>query len=407
MDVGSTSGRAPAVPVSPVGVETEAAVVAAAVTVVGTLAAAVFFDGSPAPLWGGNSIGAATAAAAFGAGLVAGLMGYWRSRYQPGHDYRQMLPTWRLILDGLSVALVHAVIAATAPVGYLLLQRSFGDPSIHPAAAAMIVGFGCGLAVYWTYTSVFALTIGRLYGLFVVLVMLNVVAGMASVQDHTWWQHNFSRLGDPSERSGELFNVTLVAAGIFLTTFASHLQRELQRLHERHLLQHAWSAGLTFASITASGVLLVGVGVFPSHGRGLLHISCAVAMTISFASLMILSPVVLAGLPVCFHVGTYGSLAALIACTVLVGPVRYLNLTAYELCTSVIIFCWIALLVRFLDALGSTVTPPAAAGSTQGVRPADPAAARPAASADLTVTGRSGILRGGAEFSRTPRSGRR
>ena len=109
------------------------------------------------------------------------------------------------------------------------------------------------------------------------------------------------------------------------------------------------------------------------------------------------------------HVFKLGVLAAaaLIACTVLLGPVGYLNLTAYELCTSVIIFCWIGLLVRFLDALGSTVTPPATAGSMQGVRPADPAAARPAAGADLTLTGRSGILRGGAGFSRTPRSGRR
>ncbi|MBG6226080.1 putative membrane protein [Arthrobacter sp. CAN_A2] len=354
-------GRSGAGPVSPVRVETEAAVFAAAVTAASALAAAILFDGTPPLLWGGTSIGLTTAVGAFTTGLVFGLVGYWRSKNQPGRDWWKVLSPWRVLLDGVSVALVHAAIAAIATIGYLLLQRSFDDLRIEPVAAAMIVGFGCGLAVYWIYTSVFALTLRRLYGLFVALVMLSVVASMATVQDRTWWEHNFSRLGDPSERSGGLFNVTLVVAGFFLTTFASHLQRELRRLHERQVLDHAWSAGVTFASITASGILLVGVGVFPSHGRGLLHISCAVAMTISFASLMILSPVVFTGLPACFHIATYGSLAALIACTVLWSPVGYLNLTAFELCTSVIIFCWIALLVRFLDALAMTV-PPAAAG---------------------------------------------
>ncbi|WP_247826178.1 hypothetical protein [Arthrobacter antioxidans] len=393
-DLDPAHGRSAAGPVSPVRVETEAAIVAAVVTAAGSAAAAILFDGSPAPLWGGTSIGAATTAGAFGAGLVVGLVGYSRSRNQPGHDYRQMQATWRRLLDGLSVALVYAVIAATAPIGYLLLQRGFEGLRLHPFAAAMIVGFGCGLAAYWTYTSVFSLTLGRLYGLFVVLVMLSVVAGMATVQDRTWWQHNFSRLGDPSERSGGLFNVTLVVAGIFLTTFASHLQRELRRLHGRHVLHHAWSADVTFASITASGMLLVGVGIFPSHGRGLLHISCAVGMTISFASLMILSPVVLAGLPACFHIGTYGSLGALIVCTALWSPVGYLNLTAFELCTSVIIFCWIALLVRFLHALASTAPPPAAAAVAQAGRAGGPAvghrAARPPVSVEFTVTGLSG-----------------
>ncbi|MHA7238691.1 DUF998 domain-containing protein [Arthrobacter sp. TMS1-12-1] len=347
-------------------VETEAAVFAAAATAACTLAALVLFDGRPSPLWGGTSIGLATAAGGFTTGLVSGVVGYWRSRNQPGHDWRHVLPTWRVLLDGLSIALVHASITATASIGFLLLHRNFDGLRIDPSAAAVIVGLVCGLAVYWTYTSVFTLTLGRLYGLFVAFVTLSVVASMVTVQNRTWWEHNFSRLGDASERSGGLFNVTLVVAGIFLTTFALHLQRELRRLYGRRVLRRAGSAGVTFVSITTSGILLVGVGVFPSHGRGLLHMTCAIGMTISFASLMILSPVVLTGLPACFHGGTYGFLAALITCTMLWSPVGYLNLAAYELCTSFIIFCWIALLVRFLDALAATEPSAPGGGSTDG-----------------------------------------
>ena len=46
------------------------------------------------------------------------------------------------------------------------------------------------------------------------------LTAMATSSDPTWWEYHFSQLGTFGDRSSSLFNLTLIIAGFFVTTFA-------------------------------------------------------------------------------------------------------------------------------------------------------------------------------------------
>ena len=52
-----------------------------------------------------------------------------------------------------------------------------------------------GLAGYWIYLSVSAITTNRLATLLVVFMSSSVLASMATAQDPAWWEYHFSQLG--------------------------------------------------------------------------------------------------------------------------------------------------------------------------------------------------------------------
>ncbi|HEY9266989.1 MAG TPA: hypothetical protein VIQ11_20540, partial [Mycobacterium sp.] len=255
-----------------VAIETEsvlAGVVAAGVT---AIVGALSFAGAEWSLWGGWSVGAFAAIAVVVLGIGAAATGYWRARDLPGQEWRHELGAWKFSLDVATVAAVHAVIGALVTVMvFVLLQRSFEGLVVDPWIATGASAVASGLAAYWIYLSVTSLTTPKLAALLVVFMSLTVLTSMATSQDPQWWQIHFSQLGTSNDVSSGLFNIALVIAGAFVTTFAMYVFRDLSALVRQGVLTHTWTPRVVSVVFVVMGVLLAFVGLFPLDVSMLIH----------------------------------------------------------------------------------------------------------------------------------------
>ena len=109
----------------------------------------------------------------------------------------------------------------------------------------------------------------RLAALLAVFLVTGVLTSMLTAEDPQWWQENLSALGMSSDASGVAFNVTLIVAGVVVTTLAGYSTRTLDA-----------TAGTASArrrvrqlegGIILIGVLLACVGLFPVDEQFWLH----------------------------------------------------------------------------------------------------------------------------------------
>ncbi|GAA1762234.1 DUF998 domain-containing protein [Agromyces humatus] len=339
-------------------VETEAIVAGLAAAVLFGLVAAVLFAGQVTPLWGGLSVGAVAALGALVGGTAAGYTGYWRSRYRPGQEWRLHIASWKFLVDSTTVALVHAIIAAIlATAVFVLLQRSFEGLVLDVYSSAIAVAVSAGAAAYLIYQSVSEISTRKMSSMLVAFMAISVLTSIATAQDPAWWEYHFSQLGTAGDFSSSLFNLALIVAGFFVTTFALYLDRDLTALVERGVLEHPTAPRTISVTFVVMGLMLAGVGVFPLHVSMPLHNLCASGMAIAFSVMVLGSPHILAGLPRRFFIFCIGTFAVLIGAFLLFEPVGYYNLTAFELIAFSIIFGWISVFIRFVNALAAPGNP--------------------------------------------------
>jgi hypothetical membrane protein len=335
-----------------IGLETEALVVGGIGTALGIVVGAIVFSGTTPSLWnGGFSIGLVAALVVLAVGIVVSYVGYWRARHRPGQEWRLSLPSWKFILDATNVAAVHALIAAiTAIAVFVLLSLSFRGVTLDGWVSAVSIGASAGLSAYWIYLSVSTITTGKLSTLLVVFISITVLTSMATASDPQWWEYHFSELGTFGDRSANLFNVSLIIAGLLVTTFSLYLQRDMRALFDAGVLRYRWSSATISTLFIVMGLMLAGVGVFPLTVSVTLHNICAAGMSVAFGLLLLTSPIVLRGMPWSFFAATGAYFLAMVGSVVLFAVTGYFNLTFFELVVFIIIFGWIATFIRFLSA---------------------------------------------------------
>jgi hypothetical membrane protein len=339
-------------------VESEAFAVAIAVAIVTLIVGGFLFAGTNPPIWGGVSLGVASAGSILIAGVIVAYVGYWRSRSVLGQQWRLELKPWKFIVDATSVALVHSVLAVLAAIAtFLLLQRSFQGVVLDAPFTTIAMATVTALAGYWIYISVSSITTPKLSSLLVLFMTFGTITAMATASDPAWWEYHFSQLGTFGDRSSSLFNLTLIIAGFLVTTFALYLQRDLQVLVDRGVLKKAHAPRTVSIVFVVMGVMLSCVGIFPLSFSILLHNTSAIGMAVAFLVLLFASPWWLTGLPGRFFIVSFAFAAALIVGALLFYPVQYFNLTAYELVAFAIIFAWIAIFIRYINALTEEAAP--------------------------------------------------
>ena len=350
-----STAPAPATTASPgrrLAVETEALVGGCVAAAASGLLVVFTFAGGVWPLWGGWSAGAASAIAVVATGLVLGATGYWRSRNLPGQEWRHDLKPWKYTLDVATVAAVHAVIAGIlAVVVFVTLQRSFEGLVVDGLTATGATAVSAGLAGYWVYLSVSAITTDRLATLLVVFMSASVLASMATAQDPAWWEYHFSQLGTADDFSSRLFNLAVILGGAFVTTFALYVHRDLTTLVRQGVLVHAWTPRFVSIAFIAMGTLLACVGIFPLDVSMLLHNLSAIGMSLIFLTLLLTARWTLRGMPARFFWFCGGGAVLLLGGALLFEPVGYYNLTAFELLAFATIFGWISVFIRFVNAI--------------------------------------------------------
>lgn len=346
---------APAVPTSSLRAEDEALYTALAAGILGAiLGFVVAFTLGALPLWGdGVSFGGLAGLAAGVVAAAASAVAYWRARSDPGNEWRLSLPAWIFSVNAISVALVHAVLAVIATFAFFAVLSEAFIGLLVPNFWAVVFGtVTLGLVGYSVYLSSSHATTQRMSTLLMAFIVLGTLTAMVTTTDPLWWTVHFSQLGSfEGTISTFVFNGTLIAGGLLVTTFAVYVANDLRALTGSGALTETRAPHVVSTMFVIMGIMLAGVGIFPVDVNLLLHNLSASGMAVMFLGLLVGGPWILRGMPRSYFIASWLFLAALLASTVLF-VVGYFGLTAFEIIVFALIFGWIAVFIRFLGVTG-------------------------------------------------------
>lgn len=295
--------------------------------------------------------------AAIGAAVVAASVagfGYWRARSQPGQEWRRSLAPWKFTVNTISVVIVHTALAFLAThVIYLVLGLGFIGLPVIPFWATVLMAVTLGLTAYLVFLSVSRMTTQRMSSLLMAFIAIGTLTAMVTTPDPEWWRIHFSHLGTFDDLSSWVFNGTLIAGGLLVTTFAVYIANDMEGLIAAHRLGRTGSPRIVSTLFVVMGIMLACVGIFPVDDHLVLHNLSASGMAVMFLVLLIGGPRILSGMPRTYFLSAWAFLAALVASIVLFA-VGYFSLTAFEIIVFALIFGWIAVFIRFLGVTGQT-----------------------------------------------------
>ncbi|GAA1954456.1 DUF998 domain-containing protein [Microbacterium deminutum] len=295
--------------------------------------------------------------AAIGSSVIAAAIsaiGYWGSRRRPGQEWRRSLAPWKFTVNTISVVIVHTALAYLATyVVYLVLALGFVDLPIVAFWAIVLMAVTLGMTAYIVFLSVSRMTTQRMSSLLMAFIVLGTLTAMVTTPDKEWWQVHFSHLGTFDDMSSWIFNGTLIAGGLLVTTFAVYIANDMHTLVDAGRLSNRSSPRTVSTLFVIMGVMLAGVGLCPVDVNMTVHNLSASGMAIIFMVLLIGGPRFLRGMPRTYFVSAWSFLGALVASIVLFIPaVGYFSLTAFEIIVFALIFGWIAVFIRFLGVAG-------------------------------------------------------
>jgi hypothetical membrane protein len=306
------------------------------------------------PMSGDVSFGTFAAA---GSGVIAALAagwGYWRSRHAPGQEWRRALAPWAFTVNTISVVIAHTVLAVLATlVAYLVLSRGFIGLGVITFWSVVLMAVTLGLTAYLVSLSVSRMTTQRMSSLLMAFIVIGTLTAMVTTPDPVWWQIHFSHLGTFWALSSAVFNGTLVAGGLLVTTFAVYIAADMRALVARRRLAYERSPKIVSALFVVMGIMLAGVGLVPVNVNEPIHNLSASGMALVFVGMLAAGPKILRGMPTFYFLSTWAFLASTVL-TVALFATGYFGLTALEIIVFALIFGWIAVFIRFLGVTGQT-----------------------------------------------------
>ncbi|MDR7082759.1 putative membrane protein [Arthrobacter ginsengisoli] len=256
----------------------------------------------------------------------------------------------RNIVDVTALALAHASIFLLGWLAlFAIFQQAFVGAVLYPLAGAIIVGTTGAVSAYTAYLSAVTMNAYRLAALLAVFLVAGILTSMLTAEDPQWWQEHLSALGMTSDVSGVTFNVTLIVAGVVVTTLAGYSTKTL-----------AWQANtassrrrvrLLEGGIVLIGILLACVGLFPVDERFGLHTLAASGMVLVFGTLIVRMRALVPSMPATFNALGLVFLAVIAFAVLMYFPFGYYNLTAVELIAASLVFAWLIVLIRNLAAV--------------------------------------------------------
>lgn len=254
--------------------------------------------------------------------------------------------------DLAAIAFAHAAIAYLGWLGIAqLLEQSFVDAPVFPFPGAILVAVAFALTGYVAFLSAVALTPTALSLVLAVFLVVGAFAAMLASSDVHWWRDNLSALGMSSNSASVAFNVTLIIAGIMVTTISRYATAGLP------VDDPVDRRGRTIVrgGLILMGIFLACVGIFPVDEFFGLHNTVATGMAVVFAVIVVGLPWFVRSIPRVF----VGLGWAYVLVIVLLGAffaVGYYNLTAVELIAAVLIFSWIIVFLRTAGTMRPSAT---------------------------------------------------
>ncbi|SIO25808.1 hypothetical protein [Agromyces cerinus] len=325
--------------------ESSALLVGAAALVVGTLIGLFVFWDQDVPISGRGSVGVYAAVGGAIAAIAAFVFGCAmrrsRARSIPGYHARLH---W---FDVAALALALGVIALLGFTGLAsLLSESFVGALVYGIPAAVLGGVAMAIAAYMSYLSAVNLTPMLLSLVLALFLAVGALASMLSASDPLWWTKNLSTLGISDDISALTFNVTLIIAGVMVTTIAHYATAFLPAdgAGERR------GRNLVRFGLILIGILLACVGIFPVDEYLGAHNLAATGMAIVYVAMVVSLPALLPSMPKVFVMLGYVYVGVIV---VLAGFFisGYYNLTAVELVVAVLVFSWVIVFLRNTGAV--------------------------------------------------------
>lgn len=259
--------------------------------------------------------------------------------------------------DVAALAVAHAVIVLLGWIGLAtVLSLSFVDAVVFAVPAAALTAVATAITAYAVFLSSAHLSPMVLSLVLAVFLVVGALASMLSASDPHWWQKNLSSLGMTDDLSALAFNLTLIIAGILVTTIAHYAVSGVPSA-----TPEAAKGRRTVAVFLALiGILLACVGVFPVDEFLTAHNVSATGMAIVFTVLVLSLHRFIPTTPRVFLLLGYVYLGVIVVMAVFFIS-GYYNLTAVELVVAVLVFSWV---IVFLRNPGDPVAPAGAAEST-------------------------------------------
>ncbi len=179
-----------------------------------------------------------------------------------------------------------------------------------------------------------------------IFLVVGALASMLSSSDPHWWKKNLSALGMTDDVSALAFNVTLIIAGVIVTTIAHYATATIpvSTPAERR------GRNRVRIALILIGVCLTCVGIFPVDRFFLIHNTVATGMTVVYGVMVVGIRWFIPAMPRVFILLGYVYIAVIVVLAVFFA-VGYYNLTAVELVAAVLIFSWIIVFLRNTSAM--------------------------------------------------------
>jgi hypothetical membrane protein len=304
------------------------------------LVALVVFRLHPAPISGPDSLGQFAAIASAVTAIVVFVLGRVIAADPARHKRLGVLD----IIDIAAFAFAHAMIALLGwTLAATIIEAGLIGAVVFPLPVLMLAGASAGLTAYVTYFSATHLDLQLLATVLAVFLVLGILASMLTASDPQWWKENLSALGMTDDLSARAFNLTLIVAGILVTTLARYATKAIPTTHPRGV-----SSVRTCLIIV--GIFLGMVGVFPVDEHFALHTGVASGMVVAFTVLVIAVRWWVPGVSRTFLLLGYVFTLLIVVLSVFFA-VGYYTLTAVELVAGTVVFTWIILFIRTADAL--------------------------------------------------------
>src|SRR5690606_14631868 len=113
-----------------------------------------------------------------------------------------------------------------------------------------------GLATYVAYLSSSHMTTQRMSSLLMAFIVVGVLTAMVTTPDPEWWTVHFSQLGTFDDLSSWVFNATLIAGGLLVTTFAVYIANDITGLTSRGVLRYPRAPRVVPTLFVVMGVML-------------------------------------------------------------------------------------------------------------------------------------------------------
>lgn len=332
--------------------ESSALLVGAAVFVAGAIAAAIAFWDRDLPISGRGSVGQFVALGSAVAAVVMTVMARVLLNADIGTttiDRRppQVTNVHLRWYDIGALSLAHAFIALLGWLGVAdLMGQSFTGAVVFTLPGVLLAAVAIAVTSYVVFLSAVGLTPMKLSVVLVGFLFVGSFTSMLSATDPLWWQKNLSTLGISDDISALAFNLTLVIAGVIVTTIAHYATAAIPVRNDKEFN----GRNLVRGALVLIGVLLACVGIFPVDEFLGAHNVAASGMAAVYVAMVLGMHRFVPAMPRVFVLLGYVFVAIIVVLAVLFAT-GYYNLTAVELVAFLLIFSWLIVFLRNTEAM--------------------------------------------------------